>query len=130
MAWKCPQCGFVHESDAVRVCEACGHARGGGKLVLVAEETTRSLRVGVDTAIGRELLETFAGADHVYAADPQFLLARDPVLGGWSIAPAPGARNPTFLNGAALGSAPAPLEPGAVITIGPARLRLRVENEP
>ncbi|HEY0016748.1 MAG TPA: hypothetical protein VGC13_10530 [Longimicrobium sp.] len=130
MAWKCPQCGFVHENEAARVCEACGYVRAPGTLVLVAEQTRRSLQVGVDTAIGKELLETFAGADHAYAADPQFLLARDPVRGGWSIAPAPGAVNPTFLNGAALGAAPAPLEPGAVITIGPERLRLRVENEP
>jgi hypothetical protein len=129
MAWKCPQCGFVHESDAARVCEACGYVRAPGTLVLVAEQTRRSLQVGVDTAIGKELLETFAGADHAYAADPQFLLARDPVRGGWSIAPAPGAVNPTFLNGAELGAAPAPLESGAVITIGPERLRLRVEND-
>jgi hypothetical protein len=34
------------------------------------------------------------------------------------------------VNGAALGTAPAPLEKGAVITIGPEKLRLRVENEP
>lgn len=130
MAWKCPQCGFVHEDDTTRVCEACGFVRAAGRLALVAEETGKRLPVGVDTAIGRELLETFAGADHVYAADPQFLLARDPVRGGWSIAPAAGTKNPTFLNGAALDGAPAPLEPGALITIGPARLRLRVENEP
>lgn len=129
MAWKCPQCGFIHENDATRVCEACGFARSAGRLVLLAEETGKRLPVGVDTAIGRELLETFAGADHVYAADPQFLLARDPARGGWSIAPVPDAKNPTFVNGAALGTA-APLEPGALITIGPARLRLRVENEP
>ena len=130
MAWKCPQCGFEHADDSVRVCEACGYVRAAGRLALVAEETGKRLSVGVDTAIGRELLETFAGADHVYAADPQFLLARDPVRGGWTVAPAAGAKNPTFLNGAALSAAPAPLEPGAVITIGPARLRLRVENEP
>jgi hypothetical protein len=130
MAWKCPQCGFVQPDDAVNVCEACGHVRDAGTLVLVAEDTDGRLQVGVDTAIGRELLGTFAGADHVYAADPQFLLARDTLHGGWSIAPALGTKNPTFLNGAALGDAPAPLPPGAVITIGPSKLRLRVENEP
>ncbi|HEU4882670.1 MAG TPA: hypothetical protein VFT45_10505 [Longimicrobium sp.] len=130
MAWKCPQCGFVQQNDAVNVCEACGHVRDAGRLVLVAEQTAGRLQVGVDTAIGKELLETFAGADHVYAADPQFLLARDTVQGGWSIAPVPNTKNPTFLNGAALGHVPAPLPPGAVITIGPDKLRLRVENEP
>jgi len=120
----------MHENEAVRVCEACGFVRDAGTLVLVAEDTDEKLRVGVDTAIGKELLETFAGADHVYAADPQFMLARDPLNGGWSIAPAPAVKNPTFVNGAALGSVPAPLPPGAVITIGPSKLRLRVENEP
>ncbi|HEU4560275.1 MAG TPA: hypothetical protein VFS20_20665 [Longimicrobium sp.] len=128
MAWKCPQCGFMNASDASLRCEACGFTRAG-KLVLVSEETSKRLTVGVDTAIGKTLLETFAGADHAYAAEPQFLLARDLVNGGWSIAPAPGAKNPTFLNGAALGAAPAPIGEGAVITIGPEKLRLRVENE-
>lgn len=130
MAWKCPQCGVLNASDAVTICEACGHVRGGGKLALVSEQTSERLEVGVDTAVGRELLETFAGPDHVYAADPQFLLARDAATGGWTVAPAPGTTNPTYLNGAALGDAPAPLPPGAVITIGPDKLRLRVENEP
>lgn len=129
MAWKCPQCGMMHENEAARVCEACGYVRPAGKLVLVAEETGERLEVGVDTAIGRELLETFAGADHVYAADPQFTLSRDPLQGGWSIAPAPSTKNPTFLNGAALAAA-APVDAGAVITIGPSKLRLRVEHEP
>lgn len=130
MAWKCPQCGMTHENDAQNVCEACGFVRSAGRLVLVSEQTSERLQVGVDTAIGKELLGTFAGADHVYAADPQFLLARDAVNGGWSIAPAPDTINPTFVNGAALGNVPAPLPPGAVITIGPDKLRLRVENEP
>jgi hypothetical protein len=129
MAWKCPQCGFQNADAAALRCEACGFTRAG-TLALVAEETTRRLRVGIDTAIGKQLLRTFAGGDHVYASEPQFIVARDPARGGWSIAPAPGARNPTFLNGAPLGDAPAPLEGGAVITIGPTRLRLRVENEP
>ena len=128
MAWKCPQCGFTNASDDSLSCEGCGFTRAG-KLVLVAEETSQRLTVGVDTAIGKHLLETFAGGDHVYAGEPQFLLARDLVHGGWSIAPAPGAKNPTFLNGAALGAAPAPLREGAVITTGPEKLRLRVEND-
>ena len=130
MAWKCPQCGFLHPDDAAARCEACGFARAGGRLVLVAEATERRLSVGVDTAVGKLLLQIIAGDDHVYAAEPQFLLARDAAGGGWSIAPAPGTKNPTFLNGAALGDAPAPLAPGAVISVGPTRLRLRVENEP
>jgi 2-methylisocitrate lyase-like PEP mutase family enzyme len=130
MAWKCPQCGHPNESEAVRVCEACGFALAPGKLVLVSEDTAERLQVGVDTAIGRELLATFAGADHVFAEDPQFLLARDPVNGGWTIAAAPGVVNPTYLNGAAVGPVPTPLLPGSVISIGPDELCLRVENEP
>jgi len=43
--------------------------------------------------------------------------------------PRGGREEPHLLNGAALGDGPAPLETGAVITIGPARLRMRVENE-
>ncbi|HEX8392622.1 MAG TPA: FHA domain-containing protein [Longimicrobium sp.] len=120
----------MHENEAVTHCEACGFVRGGGKLVLVAEQTTQRLTIGVDTPVGKHLLQTFAGDDHVYAADPQFLVARNPAGGGWTIAPAQGVKNPTFLNGAALGDAPAPLVAGSVISIGPTRLRLRVESEP
>lgn len=129
MAWKCPQCGVVNASEAVRVCEACGFALPPGRLVLVAEQTDERLQVGVDTAIGRELLATFAGPDHVFAEDPQFLLARDGLNGGWTIAAAPGTTNPTYVNGVALGNAPTPLLPGALISIGPNELCLRVENE-
>ncbi|HEV2131398.1 MAG TPA: FHA domain-containing protein, partial [Longimicrobiaceae bacterium] len=95
----------------------------------VSTETEGRLTVAVDTAIGQRLLSTFAGGDHVYAADPQFLLSRDLVEGGWRIAPAPGARNPTFLNGVELTGESAPLENAATISIGPSRLRLRVEIE-
>lgn len=130
MAWKCPQCGHPNENQAARVCEACGFALPPGKLVLVAEQTSERLQVGVDTAIGRELLSTFAGPDHVFAEDPQFLLARDPLNGGWTIAAAPGTTNPTYVDGVALGNAPTPLLPGALISIGPSELCLRVENEP
>jgi len=128
MAWKCPQCGFMHDDPATVRCEACGFTRHG-KVVLVAEETSGRIGVSVDTPVGKTLLKSFAGSDHVYAGEPQFVLARDLVAGGWSIAPAAGAKNPTFLNGAPLGDAPAPVRHGATITIGPTRLRLRVENE-
>jgi hypothetical protein len=129
MAWKCPACGFLSEADDVRRCESCGHARIGA-LTLVSEQTSRRLRVAVDTPVGKHLLRSFAGDDHVYASEPQFLLARDLVEGGWRIAAAPGAVNPTLLDGAELPETPAALEHGATLSIGPERLRLRVENEP
>lgn len=126
MSWKCPHCGFPNPDRAIRRCESCGFAHHG-KLVLVSLETEGRLPVAVDTAIGRRLLQTFAGGDHVYAAEPQFLLSRDLAEGGWRIRPAAGAKNPTFLNGVDLAGESAPLEPAAVISIGPERLRLRVE---
>lgn len=127
MAWKCPQCGFSNEHGSRR-CESCGFVHFA-TVVLVSAETEDRLTISVDTAIGQRLLRTFAGGDHVYAADPQFLLTRDLVEGGWRIAPAPGAENPTFLNGVELTGDPAPLEDAATVSIGPSRLRLRVEIE-
>lgn len=129
MAWKCPACGFMNEADGVRRCDSCGHARIG-TLTLVSEQTSQRLTVAVDTPVGKHLLRSFAGEDHIYASEPQFLLSRDLVEGGWRVAPAPGAVNPTFLDGAELAGAPAALEHGATLSIGPERLRLRVENEP
>lgn len=128
MSWKCPACGFINERADSRRCDSCGHTRAG-KIVLISEQTTQRLTVSVDTPIGKALLRSFAGEDHVYASEPQFLLARDLTEGGWRISPAPGARNPTFLNGAELTGEAAPLEHGATLSIGPSRLRLRAENE-
>ncbi len=128
MAWKCPQCGFSGNEPGSRRCESCGFVHFG-KVVLVSTETEGRLTVAVDTAIGQRLLRSFAGGDHAYAADPQFLLSRDLVEGGWRIAPAPGAKNPTLLNGVELTTGSAPLEDAATISIGPSRLRLRVEIE-
>jgi len=128
MAWKCPSCGVVNETDASRRCESCGHVRTG-TLALVSEQTSQRLTVTVDTPVGKRLLRGVAGEDHVYASEPQFLLSRDLAEGGWKVSPAEGTVNPTFLNGAEL-TAPSPLEHGAVLSVGPERLRLRVENEP
>lgn len=126
MEWKCPQCGFPENPAALRRCESCGFARTG-RLVLVSAETENRLAVGVDTAIGKRLLQTFAGGDHIYAGEPQFSLSRNLVEGGWTISHAPGAKNPTFLNGVDLGGRSAPLEHAATVSIGPTRMQLRVE---
>jgi hypothetical protein len=128
MSWKCPACGFVNEGGNARRCESCGHTRAG-RVVLVSEHTSQRLMVAVDTPVGKRLLRTFAGDDHVFASDPQFLLARDPREGGWTVSPAAGSLNPTFLNGVELTEPAAALEHGAILSIGPDRLRLRVENE-
>ena len=128
MPWKCPQCGFPNPDGASRRCESCAFLRHG-KLILVSLDTERRLPVSLDTQVGQRLLRTFAGGDHVYAAEPQFLLSRDLIEGGWKIAPVARAKNPTFLNGAELTGGPAPLENAAVVSIGPSKLRLRVEIE-
>ncbi|MDQ3522755.1 MAG: hypothetical protein M3434_10530 [Gemmatimonadota bacterium] len=124
--WKCPQCGFPDNPQDSRRCDSCGFVRAG-KLVLVSAETEGRLTVGVDTAIGRRLLQGFAGADHIYAGEPQFLLSRDLGEGGWKITAAPAATNATFLNGADLAGKSAPLEHAATVSIGPSKMQLRVE---
>ena len=124
--WKCPQCGFPDNPQDSRRCESCGFVRLG-KLVLVSAETEGRLTVGVDTAIGKRLLQSFAGEDHIYAGEPQFLLSRDLVEGGWRITAVPDARNPTFLNGVDLAGGSAPLEHAATVSIGPTKMTLRVE---
>ena len=128
MAWKCPSCGITTGTDHARRCESCGHTRAG-RVVLVSGQTSQRLTVSVDTPVGKRLLRSFAGDDYVSASEPQFVLARDPVEGGWRISPAPHAVNPTFLDGAELTEPSAVLEHGAILSIGPDRLRLRVENE-
>jgi hypothetical protein len=128
MEWKCPACGFMNAEANPRRCDSCGHTRTG-MLVLVSERSAQRLRVSVDTPVGKRLLRSLDADDHVYASEPQFLLSRDLVEGGWRIAPAPGALNPTFVDGAELTAPWTALEHGATLSVGPERLRLRVENE-
>lgn len=124
--WKCPQCGFPDNARESRRCDSCGFVRAG-KLVLISAETDGKLTVGVDTAIGKRLLQGFAGGDHIYAGEPQFLLSRDLAEGGWRITAVSDARNPTFLNGVDLAGGSAPLEHAAIVSIGPSKMQLRVE---
>jgi hypothetical protein len=85
--------------------------------------------MGITTQVGRSLLKAMDGVDSVYASDPQFIVNRDEAAGAWMLEHHPAARNPTFYNGAAVGSTPCPLATDGIISIGPERLRLRVNLE-
>ena len=106
------------------VCDVCGETVFG-TVTLVSRTGTRKC-FAVDTRLGRRLLAALDAADAVVASDPQFQLARDRAAGGWIIAHAAGARNPTFLDGVAIVDTPR-LEHGQTISIGVERLPLRVE---
>lgn len=128
MSWKCPECGFEGNTDTRPVCDGCGYA-DCGTLALLAVDTGEWMRLSIDTAVGRRLLRTFAGSDAAYASDPQFWLRRDPERGGWTVTHASDAHNPSYAGGTPIGSSPTPVEPGATLSIGPDRLRLRVSIE-
>src|SRR3954470_23979556 len=85
MTWKCTQCGFAANPPRVRTCEGCGHVNFG-HVVLVSPDTTKQIRMSIDTAVGSGILRTFAGDDVKYASDPQFRLYKDTTLAAWAIA--------------------------------------------
>ena len=127
MQWKCANCGFEN-SPGKSVCEGgCGNARFG-KLVLIGSETGKSLCMTIDTIVGKRLLSGIGGEDSRYASEPQFHFVKDLTHGRWLVVHDSGAKNPTFLNGRLL-SAPTPIEAEAVLTIGPERLKLKVNIE-
>ena len=110
------------------MCEGgCGNARFG-KLVLIGSETGKSLRMTIDTIVGKHLLSGIGGDDSRYASEPQFHFVKDLAFGRWLVVHDSSAKNPTFLNGRLL-SVPTPLEAEAVLTIGPERLKLKVTIE-
>ena len=127
MAWKCSTCGFENEPSKTICDGGCGYIRFG-IVVFTAKSTGCSVKMGVDTSVGKRLLATFAGDDARYASEPQFHLAKDMSLGKWFVIHDSAAKNPTFLNGSTL-SAKSPLDSGSLLSIGPERLQLSVKIE-
>jgi len=123
MFWNCPKCGTENAADR-GVCLACNHARAS-RVTLTAVATGNLLAMTLDTAIGKASLRPLGDPDYIYASEPQFHILRDPGSGQWLVLPDGAAKNPTCLDGRALLSKEV-LHDRAVISIGPARLKLTV----
>lgn len=123
MAWNCPKCGLENPADR-GVCLACNHFRSS-RVTLTAASTSKSMAMTLDTAIGTALLRPLGDPDYIYASEPQFHILRDPVAGQWIVVPDGAAKNPTHLDSHPLNSR-TPLRDGAVLTLGPSRLKLTV----
>ena len=123
MTWNCPKCGT--ENSAERgICLACNHVRAS-RVTLTADATGKSIAMTLDTPIGKASLRPLGDPDYIYASEPQFHILRDPVAGHWLVLPDGAAKNPTCLDGRALSSREE-LRNGTVISVGPARLKLKV----
>jgi hypothetical protein len=123
MGWFCSACGHENE-DARYACAACDLMRRI-LLSLVCVKTGKRIEARIETAVGRAILMTIDPEDGKFASELQFSLKRDPSL-GWAIQANPSAVNPTLLDRTPLGDAPAKLESGAVVSIGP-KLEMKVE---
>lgn len=121
---KCPACGYVRQEHS-RACDVCGHFEFG-TLALVSCATGAEVTFAVDCPVGQALLLGVAGTDSAYASNPQFRVFRSVECRSWTIEHSASARNPTWLNGAALAGAMRPLAPGDCVSIGPDRLLLKV----
>lgn len=97
MSGQCRQCGSAVEPMAL-TCVVCNHS-----LVRAVrlEGSAGSVEASVATDIGEPILKRVIGEDARFATMAQFRLARGPD-GAWMAQQSPGARNPTFVNGAAL----------------------------
>lgn len=123
MASRCGKCGSERSGA---VCDVCGEVYFG-PVTLVAQASGKTRNFTLDTQIGRRLLSAIAPDDAAFASEPQFTLERDRTLGSWAVTHASGAANPTFVDGSDVGAAPRSIASGSVISVGPERLKLRVE---
>lgn len=127
MGWKCPRCGFEDNSESSRNCSGgCGYVRIPRTVTLTSAATGQRISISVDTVVGKYLLKTFAGDEHIYASEPQFKIVKDAALGCWAIEHLESAKNPTFCNGSSLAAGPTALPDGCIISLGPERMKLTV----
>jgi len=128
MTWKCPECGFDANEESATDCRGgCGYVRIPSLLTLASVATGKEIRIHIDTRVGKRLLGSAAGEEGAYASECQFQVFRSQEQAGWMIRHEAGARNPTFLDGTALGAGPGRLNEGAVISIGPEKCRMSVK---
>ena len=127
MTWKCPNCGFdANEDENLECTGGCGYVRLAECVTLTGEATGQSVRMKLDTSVGKYLLRKAVGDDYVYAAEPQFRVYKDSALAAWAIRHDLHADNPTYLNGEPLDAEPKPLTDGAIISIGPEKAKVTV----
>ena len=126
MSWKCPGCGTNNPDDHVE-CMACFYLHIPAELTLSSDATGKQLRMRLETNVGKNLLSRLVGDECNYASEVQFKVFRSPELGGWVVQHHPEARNPTFLNAAALGAEPRKLESGSVLSIGIEKARMGIQ---
>ena len=83
------------------------------------------MAMALDTMIGKASLRPLGDPDYIYASEPQFHILRDSTTGQWVVLPDGAAKNPTHFDGHPLTSRTL-LRDGAVLALGPSRLKLTV----
>ena len=128
MTWKCGTCGFeANAEDTVACLGGCGTVRKRS-LVLLSSATGREVRCRIDTTINRAVVRTVAGDDAArFASDPQFSVAWDEATGDWRVRHAPGAQNPTCIDGVPVPADGAVLRSGSILSIGADKAQLTVQ---
>ena len=120
--WSCKACGTENDA-ATGGCAGCGATRSS-RLRLTFPATGATATIAVSTSYGQALLRTMGGEDARFAGEPQLRFER--TASGWTVAHHPGARNPTWMNGAPLVGVVV-VATGSVLTIGPERLPITLD---
>jgi hypothetical protein len=128
--WACLQCGSEN-AVAERRCAVCRHPNLPRGVVLISLATGREAEITEPLRFGRAVFtHRFGDPDAQYASELQFELVRDETQVAWVIRPLPGAVNSTCYNGRAVGPEGCPIEDGGIISIGKARMQLKVRLKP
>jgi hypothetical protein len=126
MPWKCPSCGFDNAEANEECAGGCGYMTVPSRLHLTSQVTGKLLAISITTTFGKSLLLSFAGDDAIYASEPQFMIRKDTGRGGWFLEHAATAKNPTCVNGTAVGADSRKLDGTQVVSIGPDKMKLEV----
>ena len=120
MSWSCPKCGGLPARENVRRCVDCNFTEFGQLVLTSAAGVT--IVANIDTEFGRESLAHVVDHDEVGATLLPPFSSKSPEM-QWlavgNLTPAPGAVNPTCVNGAPIGPEGHPLTGGETVSVGP-----------
>ena len=125
MSWKCPQ-DANDVPDGVDKCPLCGFVRFPTGVVLKSEVTGKEIQVRLGSVFGHANLKLLGDDEVKFVDSEQFKIEKRQEQGGWALVAVSWAKNPLFLNGAAIDPVGAILKEGDRLSIKDKYFRLTV----
>lgn len=125
MSWKCPQ-DANEIPDGIYICPLCGFVKFPRGVIFKSDVTGKEMCLRLPGVLGHASLKVLGDEDVKYVDVEQFKLEKREDRGGWCLVPATYARNPLYLNGAAIAPEGVLLKAGDRLSIKDKFFRLTV----